>query len=284
MTHRWILYLLSSLLALPALAQISVQPNQRQLYTGQPLRLRISLPGADSITSIDTSRWWLQQRLAALPDGNQTLQTLVLATPDSGRLALPDLRSANGLSWQAGAADSITVLLMPADSLRSYSDIKTNFASPDRGLPWMRYLLPVLAVVSGALLWWLLRRRQGRSISIRQPLAAPAEWQQEMNRLLRTWQKGKLPQPAAAEAAMVLVRSLLLLQRQAQPHQTAAEMLAASTLPTAAQDLLEQVVQQGYQIQFGKQVLAADAFTQLLQQLQQAATILFDSKKPGPTV
>ncbi len=283
MTHRWILYLLSSLLALPALAQISVQPDQRQLYTGQPLRLRISLPGTDSITSIDTSRWWLQQRLAPLPDGDQTLQTLVLATPDSGRLPLPTLRSANGISWQAGATDSITVLLMPADSLRSYSDIKTSFASPDRGLSWIRYVLPALAVISAALLWWLLRRRQGRSISIRQPLAAPAEWQHEMNRLLRTWQKGKLPQPAAAEATMVLVRSLLLLQRQAQPHHTAAEMLAASQLPAEVQALLEGVVQQGYLIQFGKQVLPQDAFTQLLQQLQQAATILFDSKSAATT-
>lgn len=283
MTHRWILYLLSSLLALPALAQISVQPDQRQLYTGQPLRLRISLPGTDSITSIDTSRWWLQQRLAPLPDGNQTLQTLVLATPDSGRLPLPKLRSANGLNWQASSSDSITVMLMPADSLRSYSDIKISFASADSELPWIRYLLPAIAVVSAGLLWWLLRRRQGRTISIRQPLAAPAEWQQEMNRLLRTWQKGKLPQPAAAEATMVLVRSLLLLQRQARPHHTAAEMLQASTLPADAQALLETVVQQGYHIQFGKQVLQHDAFTQVLQQLQQAATILFDTKSAATT-
>jgi hypothetical protein len=245
--------------------------------------LEISLLGTDSITGIDTSRWWLQQCLAPLPDGNHTLQTLVLAAPDSGRLPLPSLRSANGINWQAGAADSILVLRMPADSLRSYSDIKTSFASPDRTLTWMRYVLPALAVVSAALLGWLLRRRQGRRISIRQPLAAPAEWQHQMNRLLRTWQKGKLPQPAAAEATMVLVRSLLLQQHRAQPHQTAAEMLAASQLPAEAQALLEEVVRQGYLIQFGKQVLPHDAFTQLLQQLQQAATILFYGKSAATT-
>jgi hypothetical protein len=268
--------------ALETVAQVTVSVDKKNVYTGQPIRLSISIAGntKDSVQVGDSIGVFevLQKNKAEFGAGSTT-QDIIITCYDSGHYSIPAFTTAiAGLSGLF--ADSIVVDNMPADSLKGYGEVKSYFTNaPSRS--WLYNTLFLTAALLSALALWLLLRKHfsKKKLRIKLPITGPEDWHRAMKGLQQNWIQEKLDAKTAASQHMILIRSLLQLKGISNQALTGEEMIEQATaiLPKAEHDILHVAVQQCYQIMFAKYLPQKIEFTHSLEEVSKAAFALFSS-------
>jgi hypothetical protein len=259
-----------------------VSVDKKNIYTGQPIRISISIAGnaKDSVIVGDTVGAFdvLQKPAVVFADGS-TNQVIIVTSYDSGHYIIPAFTTA--IAVESGVfADSIFVDHMPADSLKGYGEVKSYFTNALAPAKWYYAIFIAAALLIALALWLLLRKYfASKKLRIKLPINGPEDWHRAMKGLQQNWMQDKLDAKTAASQQMILIRSLLQLKGISNPALTGEEMIqqSASILPKAEHDILSVAVQHCYQIMFAKHLPQKPAFTQSLEAVSQVATTLFSS-------
>jgi hypothetical protein len=211
--------------------------------------------------------------------GYITVQQWVLTSFDSGKMTLPALPTAGGLTSKP---DTIVVTQMPADSLKGYAEPKTYFpkSTPDQW-PYRMGLLAI-TIISGYLLWRIV----GRGKALREKhkldkLSKPAQWQKEMKQLQAHWQEEKIKAMPAATKLMLLIRALLQQSGIDTSSLTGRESIARARnyFEVNQHHALLQSVDHCYSILYGKYQPEKQELLQAMQDTNTAAQSFFEQAK-----
>jgi hypothetical protein len=280
--HKLFTFLVICCTSLAAVAQVAVSVDKKNVYTGQPIRISISIAGnaKDSVIVGDTIGAFevLQKPVVVFADGSSK-QDIIITSYDSGHYTIPAFTTA--IAGASGVlSDSIFVNNMPADSLKGYGEVKSYFTNATDRNQWYQAIFLAAALLSALVLWLLLRKYfAAKKLGIKLPINGPEDWHRAMKGLQQNWMQDKLDAKTAASQQMILIRSLLQIKGISNPALTGEEMMqqSAAILPKAEHDILNNAVQQCYQMMFAKYLPQKNGFSQSLEQVSQAATALFSS-------